>query len=374
MGKKNKYLLLGLICAAVVLMAALWAPDWEGAEKLPLSVRMQIWWQWHQAEKLLTQQESDRDGKEQCLADSQIAVLDSNAVYPEYLAHPEGLRRFVQAVQEGRNAYASLFRITEEGELRQLLFQCRDGQVWFHTTQRNGEQLETATLPVYDMELADWGVFYYRCYPAGDPHYIDYSQIRLQPADRELWRLNQKYVRFLGYQFVNLFLIDWQEGNWGNLSFGDTLDSFYEARTGEKLGWEKEGFSGTPSRVQIPAEVFEETVLPYFAIDLETFRVLADYDGLTDSYPWCPIEGEDITPWHYPLCEPEVVSWQENGDGTLTLQVQVYSPDLKTDRLFCHAVTVRPLEDGFQYVSNRITYVSGQGLPPALSRFQLNGE
>ena len=73
------------------------------------------------------------------------------------------------------------------------------------------------------------------------------------------------------------------------------------------------------------------------------------------------------------MCEPEILSVAENSNGTITLEVQVCSPDLKTNRLFCHTLTVRPLEgDAFQYVANKVTYVSDRGLPPNMPRFELN--
>lgn len=48
------------------------------------------------------------------------------------------------------------------------------------------------------------------------------------------------------------------------------------------------------------------------------------------------------------------------------------STDLKTDCLFAHEVTVRPLENGrFQYVGNKVTYQTEYGLP---CFFVLRGE
>ena len=62
-----------------------------------------------------------------------------------------------------------------------------------------------------------------------------------------------------------------------------------------------------------------------------------------------------------------------NSDGTMTLSVEVLSTDLKTDCLFSHDVTVRPLENGsFQYVGNQTTYQTEYGLPPAESRFEVD--
>ncbi|MGN8946284.1 DUF6070 family protein [Bariatricus sp. HCP28S3_E4] len=59
-----------------------------------------------------------------------------------------------------------------------------------------------------------------------------------------------------------------------------------------------------------------------------------------------------------------MTEYKINSDGTLTLTVAMLSTDLKTDCLFAHEVTVRPLENGrFQYVGNKVTYQAEYGLP-----------
>ena len=167
---------------------------------------------------------------------------------------------------------------------------------------------------------------------------------------------------------VNLFLCNWREGDWGDLSFNDLFEYLYEKDRGERFEW------SDLSSFMLPAELFESTVLPYFQISLEKFRKASGYDAEADAYPWRPVFGDDLTTWKYPMCEPEVVSRTRNSDGTLTLTVQVYSRELKTDRLFTHEVTVRLLENGgFQYTANRVTYVSDRGLPPSMPRFALAG-
>ena len=54
--------------------------------------------------------------------------------------------------------------------------------------------------------------------------------------------------------------------------------------------------------------------------------------------------------------DPEVVDARDNGDGTITMTVDVVSPQLRSDKLFTHHVTVRRAddEDGFLYVSNTL--------------------
>ena len=115
---------------------------------------------------------------------------------------------------------------------------------------------------------------------------------------------------------------------------------------------------------EIPAAEFEKVVLPYFDIDLNTFRELAHYDEEGDYYPWRQIETNDYVFLYYYVIESEVTAYQVNEDGTITLTVEMLSTDLKTDCLFAHEVTVRPLEDGgFQFVSNKVIYQTEYGLP-----------
>ena len=75
------------------------------------------------------------------------------------------------------------------------------------------------------------------------------------------------------------------------------------------------------------------------------------------------------------MCEPEVLSCTENPDGTLKLEISIYSPERKTNCLFRHELTVRPGSSGhFQYVSNHISAIGEWGLPPAMPRFSLDAK
>ena len=381
----RKYLKFTILPVLFLLLGMLFLkqdplPGWDAPTELPKRYQREIQQEILQAEALLeTASSSDIDTQEALLITAGYPTLDTDAVYPAYLANSDALTDFWASASVGEDACVSLLRITQDDTLRHLFFFHENGETLFFFTDvvRDAEQtlsvLRSEILPVYEMELAEWGIFYYRLYPAGDPHYIDYNQIRLQSVDRELYDLNRKYILPVGYQMVNLFLCDWQEGHWGNLSFHDLLEYLYAMNTGKTLSWEQYPRVGYPSRIQIPAALFENTILPYFQVSLEEFRSICQYDAAENCYLWRPIHGDDLTTWHYPMCEPEVMGYTENSDGTITLDIQVYSPELKTDRLFCHSLTIRPMADGgFQYVSNQVTYVSDRGLPPNMPRFELD--
>lgn len=373
---------LCLLLMAVPLLPRNGLPGWEPPDFLPAADAGRIQKEIIQAVALCREAAgSNTDTLEARLIGAGFATVDTDESYPAHLANPEGLREFWDAVSSGEDAAQTVLRVSEDSGLNHMFFFREKGEDYFLLTtirwDDSGECYVSGQeiLPIYEMELADWDIFYYRLYPKDDPHYIDYTELRLTPADRELYDLNRKYILPVGYQMVNLFLVNWQEGDWGELAFNDVFEYLYEIYTGEAFPWEQFPFQFEPIRATIPAELFEETVLPYFQISLEDLREACQYDEASTSYPWRPVYGNDLTAWKDPIRQPEVVDAAHNADGTMTLTVQVHSPEVKTDRLFIHEVTLRPMEDGgFQYVGNKVTYISEWGLPYSGTRFALDGE
>jgi len=364
------------VLAGFVLLKQTPHPEWNAPTELPARYRRQLWQEFQQAAALLKDLPEDTDLRETALSNAGLAVLDTDENYPEYLSNPDSLLSFCESSSSKKQSTLSILRVLDGTRFRHIFFLREQAQTLFFSTDLLPEEdgsvsvLSCEVLPVYDMELTDWGIFYYRLYPADDPHYIDYAQIRTQCVDKDLYDLTRTYILPVGYQMVNIFLTDWQERNWNSLSFHDLLEFLYQRNTGTVFFWEDYPREQYP---RIPAQVFEDTILPYFQISREELRSHCNYDDTSGTYPWRPVHGNDLTVWHYPMCEPEVVSCTENPDGTLTLNVQVYCPDLKTDRLFCHSLTIRRLsEASFQYVSNQVTYVSDRGLPPNMPRFALD--
>lgn len=298
-------------------------------------------------------------------------VMDTNGAYPGYLATADNFHTFLERVQQKVPADQEVLTILESGALSYRLFSY-DGTV--ATLYSMGYSLQD-TEPYYekhviqDWELTDRGNFYYRIYPADDKHYDDFSLIRLNPPDLELYDMNLRYILPVGYLATNIFLHDWTESDWGNLSFNDMWEYLYASAYGEQYLPNYDTLIAGKGCCKIPAADFETVVMPYFNIDLETFRQMAQYDAEGDYYPWRPLESIDLVSLWYYACTPEVVAYQNNPDGTITITVDMLSTDLKTDRLFSHEVTIRPLENGrFQYVGNKVTYQTEYGLPYAVPR------
>lgn len=311
--------------------------------------------------------QSSIDAIENLLIEAGLDILDSNGVYPSHLVTADNFYRFWDDAAQGQSTQQEIITILESGVLSYCLFIHQDGVTYVYFMSYPIEENTNVNYEkhkVLEWELTDKGNFYYRIYPAGDKHYSDFSLIRMVEPDRELYDLTMKYIWAGGYLGTNLFLMDWTESDWGNLSFNDVWDCLYYDYYGEQFWPEGYEYILEQDSYNIPAAEFEKVVLPYFDIELDTFREMAQYDAEGDYYPWRMIQTNDFVFLYYYTVEPEVTKYKVNSDGTITLTVEMLSTDLATDCLFAHEVTVRPLENGrFQFVGNKITYQTEYGLP-----------
>lgn len=307
------------------------------------------------------------DAIENLLIDAGLDVVDTNGVYPSHLATADNFYRFWDNIEQGQYAEQEIIGVLDNGALAYRLFVHQNGVTYVYSVRypiEGSTDVNYEKHKVLEWKLTDKGNFYYRIYPAGDKHYSDFFLIRLVEPDRELYNLNMKYIWAGRYWGSNLFLTDWTEGDWENLSFNDLWDCLYYDCYGEQFRPEEYEYILEQDCYKIPATEFEEVVLPYFDIDLDTFRELAQYDAEGDYYPWRQIQTYDFVLHYYYTIEPEVTGYKVNPDGTIILTVEILSTDLAMDCLFAHEVTIRPLENGeFQYISNKITYQTEYGLP-----------
>ena len=320
--------------------------------------------------------QSSIDSIEDLLYDAGYDVMDTNEPYPEYLTTSERFYVFWDAVQQNRDTEQEVITILKSGGLSYRLFTYDKSGAFVYSMTYYPDEIKE---PYYEChEIKDWtltekGNFYYRIYPANDKHYPDFCLIRLVAPNTELFDLAFRYIYPVGYIATNIFLIDWQEGNWGNLSFNDQFEYLYFAHHGKQFLADHYTILEDKSSYAIPAEEFERIVLPYYNIDIETFQALARYDAEGNYYPWRPLNTNDfVLIWYYNV-DPEVTAYAVNPDGTMTLTVEMLSTGLKMDCLFAHEVTIRPLENGnFQYVGNRVTYQTEYGLPYTIPRLMWN--
>ena len=339
-------------------IVSLYRDLYDSAQKEPAADR----WE----EQTLSQQSID--AIEARLLERGLDVIDSSADCPGYFVNAEHFRQFWDSVQRDEETSQEVIAIRDSGALSYRLLTHQDGTTYVYSlvySLAGDEDPDYEMHQVYGTELTEQGNFYYRINPEDDCHYANYTLIRLQKPDQELWELYSKYILAGGYTATNIFLTDWTEDDFSPLCFNDLWEYVYRYRTGTQFWPDGCAYDKSRNCYLIPAAEFESAVLPFFKLDAQTLRQLADYDAQTDSYPWRQVESNDYAFYlSYYTIEPEVTACRTNADGTLALTVEARSTDLGVDCLFSHEVTVRPMEDGgFQFVGNRVLSQTEKGLP-----------
>lgn len=306
-------------------------------------------------------------------------IINSDIKYPSYLENSEGFYDFWKSVSENKDAEQKVFRITETGGLICSYLQFIGDKKYYAMISIEWDDDNEPIFSimeyreVIDWEMSDNDNFYFQIYNA-DRSIDTYIVIKLKPMDQTLYDLTEKYILPIGYLSNNMFLCDWTSEDYGILCFNDLFEYFYKIRNHNFFYiQEQERILEPYLHADIPQWLFEETLLPYFNISLEEFRKRCLFDSINKVYPWQEVYCENVN--YYPNVEPEVINYQANEDGTLTLIVNARCNSYKTDCLFLHEVVIRLLENGsYQYISNKITYRGTHELPLYIPRIPLQRE
>lgn len=181
----------------------------------------------------------------------------------------------------------------------------------------------------------------------------DHTALRVQSLDETYRELSQKYLRPIGFEQNNMFIVDWCEDDFGDLNFYDMYDILYPKVNGQYVPYAADDHLSGSAVYQIPKEEFESVIMKYFNIDSETLQSKTVYCSENSTYEYKPRVFEEVEYPEYPYSE--VVGFTENSDGTITLIANVVFPYAGDSKVYAHEVVVRPLEDGgVHYVSNRM--------------------
>ena len=181
----------------------------------------------------------------------------------------------------------------------------------------------------------------------------EHTALRVQPLDETYRELSRKYLRPIGFEQNNMFIVDWSEDDFGALNFYDMYDILYPKVNGQYVPYIADDNLAVSAVYRIPKEKFESVIMKYFNIDSETLQSKTVYYSEDSTYEYKPRGFEEVEYPEYPYSE--VVNFTENSDGTITLTANVVFPYAGDSKVYAHEVVVRPLEDGgVQYVSNQI--------------------
>ena len=181
----------------------------------------------------------------------------------------------------------------------------------------------------------------------------EHTALRVQPLDETYRELSRKYLRPIGFEKNNMFIIDWSEDEFGELNFYDLYDILYLREHGKNVPYLADDNLGVGAVYRIPKDEFESVIMTYFNIDSEMLQSKTVYYSEDLTYEYKPRGFEEVEYPEYPYSE--VIGFKENSDGTITLTANVVFPHSGNSKVYAHEVVIRPLEDGgIQYVSNKI--------------------
>ena len=291
-----------------------------------------------------------------------VAVDSENQVD---MAGAEQVMEFCKAVNEKKSATLTIIVIKDLG-FRKFDLKTEDGSVnivrGYYQYDQNGclQNRDTVSYPADIWWYTEEGYLIFEGSYFSDENFVltlsdasEHTALRVLPLDETCRELNRKYILPVGYEQNNIFLTDWNEEDFGELDFYDIFDNFYPFLYGKAVPYVADDNLGVGATYQIPEDVFENVITAHFKIDRETLRRKTTYFLDDATYGYRPRGFYEV---EYPdIPYPEVVSYTENEDGTITLIVNAVYPNGNTSVAYSHRTVIRPMDgDHFQYVSNQM--------------------
>ena len=291
-----------------------------------------------------------------------VAVDSENQVD---MAGAEQVIEFCKAVDEKKSATLAIIVIKDFG-FRKFDLKTEDGNVnivrGYYQYDQDGclQNRSTVSYPADIWQYTEEGYILFEGSYFSDENYVltlsdtpEHTALRVLPLDEKCRELNRKYILPVGYEQNNIFLTDWNEEDIGELDFYDIFDNFYPILYGQSVPYVADESLAVGAVYQIPEEIFENVIMTHFNVNKEALRRETAYIPEKAAYEYRPRGFYEV---EYPdIPYPEVVSYTENQDGTITLIVNAVYPNGNTSMAFSHKTVIRPLEgDCFQYVSNQM--------------------
>ena len=269
-----------------------------------------------------------------------VAVTDG-----EDMRNGDLLVAFYESVQEGVDADVTVYSVLEDGLLTGITFVHRNRQLQtYYVGVRPDENKRPSMIGrnAYDIKFINYtekGYFIY-AYKYIPVHASLCNYWRVKPLSDTCKALTEKYVSGLDYQKYNLLLIDWNTETASDILMDGIFEDLYLIAYGEPY---------RESTDCIPGDLFERIMTTYLPVTIEQLRNAYTYDAEKHVYY------QDIV-YNYPYSPfGEVVDYQYNADGTLSLYVDGVWPDKNSDCAFVNKLVVQTFSDGtFRILSNHV--------------------
>ena len=363
--KIGKLWKLGAIIISIILLCSIFAnlfPLYKQDKKEEITEICLDLYEKAATEKKATDLEMIRSIVERFGENGYSAVDSKNQID---MTNAEQVIKFCKMVDERKIGKLTIIEVTDTGGFVKYDLETEGGitnitRNCYQYRQGNMEKLFTGSYCAENWQYTNDGYLMFSGNYFSQDVYVltlseaeDYTAFRVEPLDEKCRQLNRQYLLPIGYECNNLFLTDWSEKDFRELDFYDLYDLFYSKVNMQPIPYVADENPSIGAVYQIPKDEFEGVITPYFKIDSETLQSKTVYDAEKTAYEYKPRGLYEAGHIDYPY--PEVVSYKENQDKTLTLMVNVVFPYVGNSKVYAHEVVVRPLDNGVvQYVSNRL--------------------
>lgn len=273
------------------------------------------------------------------------------------MVHYGQIEDFCKSAQEGEEAAAVFFSVTEEGGWIRYDLETQNGDIDVTESSLRWENNSPEVYYYHEFEVVSWDytdkgyLFLEESRPAGYDGAPGQKAFRIRPLDRSCREAYQTYIASVGYERNNLLITDWTEQDSKELDFYDLYERLYRAKYGEIVPYEAE----EGAEYNVPEEEIEEVLQSYFSFDRQTIREHMNYQPESGTFLYRPRGRHDGGSPYGPY--PEVTGYKELEDGKIQLTVEAVWEMEMLDCAMKSELVVRPMEDGtFQYVSNRVIF------------------
>lgn len=182
---------------------------------------------------------------------------------------------------------------------------------------------------------------------------VEHIAWRIEPMDAKCRELTERYLLPVSYGANNIFLTNWTKDDYGELDFYDIFALFYKDTYQKDIPYIRSEDLTEKEEYDIGQEEFEKVIDQHFKISHKQLQKQLQYDAGKKCYKYSPRGYMEMDYCEIPY--PEVESFYENRDGTVTLWVNAVYPNGNTSKLFSHEVKVVEEDDKIIYLSNKIS-------------------
>ncbi len=276
----------------------------------------------------------------------------------------EPLKNFIQNQAAGKTTEADVVRIFPSDNFSVIHFQSEQGKVT--ATLSYYQYLDHQLCPTmtyefpasYFQQTEDGYLMVSGTVSSPESTLLTLSEeaehlaLRMDPLEETCRQMCKKYIVPLSYSRNNVFITEWEDQAFGDLDFYDIFEKFYSEEYSLDFPYTCSEDLSVSSEYPIPAEEFEKVVTKHFSISSQELHSNIQYDADSETYLFRPRGLHEQDYAEIPV--PEVVSYQEKEDGSITLTVHAVFPEENTSCLFSHEVTVKEMDGSFYYLSNHI--------------------